>query len=35
VDTYMLQHELRTGAVPATVTPPVPHPSKSLPSHLP
>lgn len=35
VDTYMLQHELMTGAVPATVTPPVPHPSKSLPSHLP
>ena len=35
VDTYMLQHELMTGAVPATVTPPMPHPSKNLPSHLP
>jgi anti-sigma factor RsiW len=35
VDTYMLHHDLMTGAVPATAAPTVPHPSKSFPSHLP
>jgi anti-sigma factor RsiW len=35
VDTYVMQHDLMTGAVPATAAPPVPHPSKSFPSHKP
>ncbi len=35
VDTYMLQHDLMTGAVPAATTPPLPHPSQSFPSQLP
>jgi anti-sigma factor RsiW len=35
VDTYMLQHDLMTGAVPAVTTPPLPHPSQSFPSQLP
>ena len=35
VDTYMLQHDLMTGAVPATAAPTVPHPGKSFRSPLP
>jgi anti-sigma factor RsiW len=35
VDTYMLQHDLMTGAVPAATTPPLPHPSQGFPSAQP
>ncbi len=35
VDTYMLQHDLMIGAVPAATMPPRPHPSQSFPSQQP